>query len=708
MRLTIFGSGYVGLVTGACMAEMGNHVVCVDIDEDKIARLNDGEIPIYEPGLEAYIERNVEAGPPRVHHRRQESRGPRPVPVHRRRHAAGRGRLGRPAARAGRRPRDRRAHERLPHHRRQVDGAGRHRRQGQGRDRWRSSTKRGKALEFDVVSNPEFLKEGAAIDDFMKPDRIVIGTDNPRTTELLKTLYEPFNRNHDRMISMDIRSAELTKYAANAMLATKISFMNELANLAERFGADIEQVRIGIGSDPRIGYHFIYPGAGYGGSCFPKDVQALAQSAADAGYDAALLKAVEAVNTAPEAPAVREDRRALRRRPHGQDDRALGPVLQAQHRRHARGAEPRADGGAVGGRRHGARLRPRGDGGDRGGSIPTSRASSSASRRHEALEGADALAIMTEWQEFRSPDFDDDARRRSPSPVDLRRPQPLRPGTAADHWVSPTTRSAAATRGVDDGPALRPAEDPTDASLGACQDEPCSEILPVILSGGSGTRLWPVSRVDVPEAAAAARRRQGHDAAGHGAAHCSGMPELGRSLPGRLQRGASLPGRRAAARHRAWTARIVLEPEGRNTAPAVALAALHGGQDDPDAVLLVMPADHVIADVAAFQAAVARAARGRDGEASSSPSASCRRGRRPATAMSRRRSTGDAPCRSSRSSKSRIFATAEAYVDGRRALLEQRHVPVPARDLSRDARAARTRNSRGLRRKACRSGRRTG
>ena len=147
--------------------------------------------------------------------------------------------------------------------------------------------KRGKSIEFDVVSNPEFLKEGAAISDFMKPDRIIVGTDNPRTTELLKSLYEPFNRNHDRLISMDIRSAELTKYAANAMLATKISFMNELANLAERFGADIEQVRIGIGSDPRIGYHFIYPGAGYGGSCFPKDVQALAKSAADAGYDAA-------------------------------------------------------------------------------------------------------------------------------------------------------------------------------------------------------------------------------------------------------------------------------------------------------------------------------------------------------------------------------------------------------------------------------------
>ncbi len=146
--------------------------------------------------------------------------------------------------------------------------------------------KRGASIEFDVVSNPEFLKEGAAIADFMKPDRIVVGTDNPRTTELLRALYEPFTRNHDRLIVMDIRSAELTKYAANAMLATKISFMNELANLAERFGADIEKVRVGIGSDPRIGYNFIYPGCGYGGSCFPKDVQALVRSARDVGYDA--------------------------------------------------------------------------------------------------------------------------------------------------------------------------------------------------------------------------------------------------------------------------------------------------------------------------------------------------------------------------------------------------------------------------------------
>ena len=280
MRLTIFGSGYVGLVTGACMAEMGNHVVCYDIDEDKIARLNKGEIPIYEPGLEAYVERNVEAG------RLEFTTDAKKAVDHGLFQFISVGT-----------PPDEDGSADLQHVLAVARAIGEH------MDEYRivvdKSTvpvgtadkvkaadpsalkKRGKPIEFDVVSNPEFLKEGAAIDDFMKPDRIVVGTDNPRTTELLKSLYEPFNRNHDRVISMDIRSAELTKYAANAMLATKISFMNELANLAERFGADIEHVRMGIGSDPRIGYHFIYPGAGYGGSCFPKDVQALAKSAAE-------------------------------------------------------------------------------------------------------------------------------------------------------------------------------------------------------------------------------------------------------------------------------------------------------------------------------------------------------------------------------------------------------------------------------------------
>ncbi len=198
--------------------------------------------------------------------------------------------------------------------------------------------KRGVDLEYDVVSNPEFLKEGAAIEDFMRPDRVVVGTDNPRVTELLRALYDPFTRSREKLIIMDLRSAELTKYAANAMLATKISFMNELANLAERFGADIEKVRVGIGSDPRIGYHFIYPGLGYGGSCFPKDVQALARSARGVGYEAETARLGRDREQGAEAGAVREDLEALRRQSQGQDHRDVGPGVQARHRRHARGA----------------------------------------------------------------------------------------------------------------------------------------------------------------------------------------------------------------------------------------------------------------------------------------------------------------------------------------------------------------------------------
>ena len=269
-----------------------------------------------------------------------------------------------------------------------------------------SLKKRGAEIEYDVVSNPEFLKEGAAIEDFMRPDRVVVGTDNPRVTELLRALYDPFTRSREKLIIMDLRSAELTKYAANAMLATKISFMNELANLAERFGADIEKVRVGIGSDPRIGYHFIYPGLGYGGSCFPKDVQALARSARGVGYEPKLLDSVEAVNKAPEAGAVREDLEALRRQSQGQDLRDLGPGVQAGHRRHARGAGRVLLEAAVEGGRQGARLRSGRDEGNEAHLRRASPTSRCARRARETLEGADALAIVTEWKEFRSPDFD--------------------------------------------------------------------------------------------------------------------------------------------------------------------------------------------------------------------------------------------------------------------------------------------------------------
>jgi UDPglucose 6-dehydrogenase len=260
-------------------------------------------------------------------------------------------------------------------------------------------------VEFDVVSNPEFLKEGAAIEDFMKPDRVVIGTDNPRTQELMRALYEPFTRQHDRLIVMDIRSSELTKYAANAMLATKISFMNELANIAERVGADIEKVRVGIGSDPRIGYSFIYPGAGYGGSCFPKDVQALERSARDVGYQPQILQAVEATNNRQKEVLVNKLRRhfgpklkgstvalwGLAFKPNTDDMRAAPSrtiiELLAKDGVNIRAYDPVAAEEA---------KRIFGENGP----VKLCR------NAYEAAEGADALVIVTEWKEFRSPDFD--------------------------------------------------------------------------------------------------------------------------------------------------------------------------------------------------------------------------------------------------------------------------------------------------------------
>jgi UDPglucose 6-dehydrogenase len=264
---------------------------------------------------------------------------------------------------------------------------------------------RGTNVEFDVVSNPEFLKEGAAIQDFMKPDRVVIGTDNPRTTELMRALYEPFTRNHDRLIVMDIRSSELTKYAANAMLATKISFMNELANIAERLGADIEKVRVGIGSDPRIGYSFIYPGTGYGGSCFPKDVQALIRSSNEVGHKPEILRAVEAVNVRQKEVLVQKMNGhfsgglagrtialwGLAFKPNTDDMREapsrtiIDLLLQNGARVRAYDPVAATEARRIYGERKDFVL---------------------SKNAYEAAEGADALAIVTEWQEFRSPDFE--------------------------------------------------------------------------------------------------------------------------------------------------------------------------------------------------------------------------------------------------------------------------------------------------------------
>ena len=296
MKICVIGTGYVGLVAGTCFAESGNHVICVDVDEEKIEGLKQGVIPIYEPGLKELVLRNSEEGrlsfttdlgcssegiAGQLHRGRDPSRG---------------GRLGRPEACSRCGALHRPAHGEFQDHRGQVDRAGRHRRQGARGGRRRTGPARARTIEFDVVSNPEFLKEGAAIDDFMKPDRVVIGTDNVRTAELMKELYSPFMRKSNRLIIMDIRSAEMTKYAANAMLATKISFMNQIANLCELMDADVAAVREGIGSDSRIGYDFLFPGVGYGGSCFPKDVKALVKTAEEFDYDFLLLKAVEEAN----------------------------------------------------------------------------------------------------------------------------------------------------------------------------------------------------------------------------------------------------------------------------------------------------------------------------------------------------------------------------------------------------------------------------
>ena len=403
MRLTIFGSGYVGLVTGACMAEMGNQVICQDIDADKIARLQAGEVPIYEPGLEDYIQRNAEAG------RLEFTTDVQKAVDH-----------GLFQFIAVGTPPDQDGSADLKHVLAVAQSIGESMNDYRivvdkstvpvgTADKVRQAIqkqldRRNSSLEFDVVSNPEFLKEGAAIEDFMKPDRIIVGTDNPRTTELLRTLYEPFNRSHERLISMDIRSAELTKYAANAMLATKISFMNELANIAELVDADIEKVRIGIGSDPRIGYHFIYPGAGYGGSCFPKDVRALARSAASVGYDAALLDSVEAVND-------RQKQRLFDKLSAHYDGALEGKTVALW----GLSFKPRTDDMREAPSRvlmdalwrAGARVKAY----DPEAMEETRRIYPGEERlelcnsARAAVEGADALVIMTEWQEFRSPDF---------------------------------------------------------------------------------------------------------------------------------------------------------------------------------------------------------------------------------------------------------------------------------------------------------------
>lgn len=410
MKLSIFGTGYVGLVSGACLAEVGHDVVCVDIDQAKIDNLNRGVLPIWEPGLDAIVSRNVAES--RLHFTSDAAFAVAHadlqfIAVGTPPDEDGSADLQYVLAVAREIGRTMESYKVVINKSTVPVGTA---------DKVEATIRqalagRGESIAFDVVSNPEFLKEGAAVADFLKPDRIVIGTRSARAQALMRELYEPFNRNRERTHFMDVRSAELTKYAANAMLATKISFMNELANMAERLGADIEEVRKGIGADPRIGYHFIYPGCGYGGSCFPKDVQALEKTAAQIGYDAELLRAVEAVNQRQKRSLPSKiishfggtenlrDRTfalwGLAFKPNTDDMReapsrvAIDVLLKCGAKVQA--YDPVAS-------KECARLYQ----GINGLSFPAD--------QYQALDGADALIICTEWQQFRAPDFSRMAR----------------------------------------------------------------------------------------------------------------------------------------------------------------------------------------------------------------------------------------------------------------------------------------------------------
>ncbi|SDX62162.1 UDP-glucose dehydrogenase family protein [Lysobacter enzymogenes] len=403
MRVTIFGTGYVGLVTGTCLADVGHDVVCVDIDQAKVEGLNRGVIPIYEPGLESMVKANHASG--RLHFTTD---------------AAGAIAHGDLIFIAVGTPPDEDGSADLKYVLAVAQTIGRHIERpvvvvnkstvpvGTA-DKVQATiaaelAARGAQVAFDIASNPEFLKEGDAVNDCMRPDRIVIGAANPLAVEKLKRLYAPFNRNHERIVVMDVRSAELTKYAANAMLATKISFMNEIANIAEKVGADIEMVRQGIGSDPRIGWHFIYPGAGYGGSCFPKDVQALARTAQQNGYEARLLDAVESVNDSQKGHLFELIQRhygfdvrgktfavwGLAFKPNTDDmreassRRLLAQLWEAGAKVRAYDPEASEEAQRIFGERDDLVL------------CDSARA---------ALADADALVVVTEWKQFRSPDF---------------------------------------------------------------------------------------------------------------------------------------------------------------------------------------------------------------------------------------------------------------------------------------------------------------
>ncbi|MBC9070719.1 UDP-glucose/GDP-mannose dehydrogenase family protein [Thauera sp. CAU 1555] len=404
MRITVVGTGYVGLVSGACLADVGNDVLCLDVDPAKIQTLQQGGIPIHEPGLPELVRRNVEAGRLRFTTDVEAA-----------------ARYGTVQFIAVGTPPDEDGSADLQY----VLAAARN--IGRYMDGYRvvvdKSTvpvgtadkvratiaeelaARGAAIDYSVVSNPEFLKEGAAVEDFMRPDRIIIGADDERAIDCMRELYAPFQRNHARQLVMDVRSAELAKYAANAMLATRISFMNELANLAETLGADIEQVRQGIGSDPRIGWHFLYAGCGYGGSCFPKDVKALVRTGREHGHELGLLAAVEAINRRQKLRVVDKVVRRFGEDLRGRhfalwglafkpetDDMREAPSRVVLEELFARGATVAAYDPAAS--REARRI------------FGQETRLGCVERPMQAIEGADALIVLTEWKEFRSPDFE--------------------------------------------------------------------------------------------------------------------------------------------------------------------------------------------------------------------------------------------------------------------------------------------------------------
>jgi UDPglucose 6-dehydrogenase len=416
MKITIIGTGYVGLVSGACFADLGNDVLCLDLDEAKVKMLDSGGIPIYEPGLEQLVKHNVAARRLRFTTNVDESVAHGSVQFIA---------VGTPSDQDGSADlryvmaAARNIGRKMTEYKVVVDkstvpvGTA---------DRVRAVIAeelktRGMNTEFSVVSNPEFLKEGAAIGDFMRPDRVVIGSSDDKATQIMRQLYSPIMRNHDRIMIMDPRSAELTKYAANAMLATRISFMNELANLAEKVGANIESVRHGIGSDQRIGYHFLYAGVGYGGSCFPKDIQALQHTAGEYGMQMTIVDAVEKVNRTQKQRLLEKVRKRFGEQLDGRifaiwglsfkpntDDMRDAPSRVVINGLLSRGARVCVyDPVAMPEARH---------------IYAKESAVAFAPSTTAALDGADALIIVTEWKEFRSPDFDD-MRRRLKTPVVL-------------------------------------------------------------------------------------------------------------------------------------------------------------------------------------------------------------------------------------------------------------------------------------------------